>query len=44
MSFVHLLRAMRAIAQAQQAECRPLPGQPEAVENDYFRLARQPRD
>ena len=44
MSFVHFLRALRAITQAQQAERRPLPGEPEAVENDYFRFARQPRD
>jgi hypothetical protein len=44
MSFSHFLRAVRAIAQAPQAECRPLPGEPEAVENDYFRLAHQPRD
>ncbi len=44
MSFSHFLRAVRAIAQTPQADRRPLPSEPEAVENDYFRLARQPRD
>ena len=43
MSFSHFLRAVRAIAQAPQAECLPLPSEPDAVENDYFRLARLPR-
>ncbi len=44
MSFVHFLRAVRVIAQVRQAECRPLPDEPEAVESDYFRFAHQPRD
>ena len=44
MSFSHFLRAVRAIAQAPRAQCKPLSSEPEAVENDYFRLAHQPRD
>ena len=44
MSFSHFLRALRAVAQAPHAQCRPLPSEPEAVENDYFRFAHQPRD
>ncbi len=44
MSFSHFLRALRAVAQAPRTQCGPLPGEPEAVENDYFRFAHQPRD
>ena len=44
MSFAHFVRAVLLITQAPQTDCRPLPSEPEAVENDYFRLARQPRD